>query len=284
MTTQNLEASSRKRVVGELATFFALAFAMTWGLGALLLLVRPQLEAVIGPLGVINHHWLYYLAVCAPTISAVGCSLAFGGWAGLKALALRFVRPVRPMWIVIAVLAWPLTLVAYALATRASGGVAQIDLHALAVVAPVMAITTPIMVIDPGGFGEEAGWRGFALPRLLTMFQPATAAVLLGVIWCLWHLPAFFVSDLAQSQFGFGWFMLALTACSVLMTWIYQHANGSVLVAGVIPHLMFNLMFDAHVFSGDAMRLEATAMGLLAAALLICFGPSLKRWGRPTAS
>ena len=280
MTDKSIETNGGKKAVRELAAFFGLAFAITWGLGALLLLARPQLEAVIGPMGPINHHWLYYLAVCAPTISAIGCSLAFGGWAGLKALALRFVRPVRPLWIVIAILAWPITLLAYALAARALGAPAQIDLHALAVVAPVIALTTPILITDPGGFGEETGWRGFALPRLLSLVSPATAAVVLGVIWGVWHLPAFFVSDLAQSQFGFGWFMLAITAGSVLMTWIYVHANGNVVAAGIIPHLLFNLMFDAHVFSGDAVRLEATAIGLLAAGLLIGLGPSLNGWRR----
>lgn len=268
----------RRRAWRELAAFFAGAFVITWGLGALLLLARPQLEAVIGPLGAINHHWLYYLAVCAPSLSAVGCSLAFGGWAGLKTLALRFVRPTRPIWLLIAVLAWPAAFTAYALAARAMGAASQINLHALAVGAPLLALTTPILITDPGGLGEETGWRGFALPRLLMLFRPATAAVVLGVIWGVWHLPAFFVSGLAQSQFGFGWFLLATVASSILMTWIYVHANGNLLAAGVIPHLMFNLPFDAHVFSGDVIRLEATVMGLLAAGLLIGSGPSLRGW------
>lgn len=267
---------ARRRTVRELATFFGLAFAITWGLGATFILARPQLEAVVGPMGVINHHWLYYLAVCAPTISAIVCSLIFGGWAGLKALALRFVRPVNPLWVAVAVLIWPAALTVFALATKRYFGGDAIDLHALAVAAPIMAFTTWMLVVDPGGFGEETGWRGYALPRMLTLFPPAAAGAALGLVWGLWHLPAFFVSDLVQAQFGLGWFLLGGMSLSVVMTWLYLHANGNVLVAGVIPHLMWNLPFDAHAFRRDVIQQEVIAVVLLAALLLV-IDPRLRR-------
>lgn len=38
-------------------------------------------------------------------------------------------------------------------------------------------------------FGEEWGWRGFLLPRMLKQFKVVPALLLNGLIWGLWHAP-----------------------------------------------------------------------------------------------
>ena len=38
-------------------------------------------------------------------------------------------------------------------------------------------------------FGEEWGWRGFLLPRMLKQFKVVPALLLSGLIWGLWHAP-----------------------------------------------------------------------------------------------
>jgi membrane protease YdiL (CAAX protease family) len=38
------------------------------------------------------------------------------------------------------------------------------------------------------GFGEEFGWRGYLLPKLMPLGKGA-AYLLMGAIWGLWHLP-----------------------------------------------------------------------------------------------
>ncbi|HID64747.1 MAG TPA: CPBP family intramembrane metalloprotease [Anaerolineae bacterium] len=42
------------------------------------------------------------------------------------------------------------------------------------------------------GFGEEFGWRGYLLPRLMPLGK-ARAYTLVGVIWGLWHTPLILV-------------------------------------------------------------------------------------------
>jgi membrane protease YdiL (CAAX protease family) len=96
------------------------------------------------------------------------------------------------------------------------GAIPFINMHAILISAPLTLLTTANIVIDPGPWGEETGWRGFALPRLLTRLPPLTAAIVLGVIRAIWHAPAFLVSGLTQSNYNFGWFLISATGISVL--------------------------------------------------------------------
>jgi membrane protease YdiL (CAAX protease family) len=274
-TTTPAPAEDRKRTFWTLALFFALAFVITWGIGAALILARPQLEAVVGPIGQVNHHWIYYLAVSAPTLSAIVCSFVFGGVCGVKALALRFVRPFHPAWLAIAILIWPAALALFGLAAREIGMTGLIDLRAIAIGAPVLALTTAALVVDPGGLGEETGWRGFALPRLITLMRPLDASLLLGLIWGLWHLPGFFVSGLAQSHLALGWFLGGSVCLSVTMTWLFVRANGNPIVAGIVPHLVTNLMSDANVFARDSIQVETIVLALIALFLVARYGRDL---------
>ena len=83
--------------------------------------------------------------------------------------------------------------------------------------------------------GEELGWRGYALPRLLERFSPLVASLILGVIWWLWHLPTFFIAGTPQFRQPVVAFLIMTTAYSILMTWIFLHTHGSVLIATLVP-------------------------------------------------
>ncbi len=85
-------------------------------------------------------------------------------------------------------------------------------------------------VIIGGGLGEEPGWRGFALPRMQVRFGPLPAAALLGVLHACWHIPLFFVAQLGQAHLDFALFVLIGVGISVLMTWVYNSTDGSLLL------------------------------------------------------
>lgn len=42
-------------------------------------------------------------------------------------------------------------------------------------------------------YGEEVGWRGFALPHLQQRHSALSATVLLACAWAAWHTPTFFI-------------------------------------------------------------------------------------------
>jgi membrane protease YdiL (CAAX protease family) len=94
-------------------------------------------------------------------------------------------------------------------------------------------------LINP--IGEETGWTGFALHHLQKQFSPWLSAVLLGVVWAIWHLPAYFIpSEMgAFNLMGFVIFMLIAVFTRIIWTWITNTAKGSGL-AGVLLHASSN--------------------------------------------
>jgi membrane protease YdiL (CAAX protease family) len=277
--TDSEQDTAKRRVSRELPAFFALTFAITFGLGAAVIFFRSQFEAMFGPLGPLLTSWPYYVAVCAPTISAVLLSALFGGLEGIKNLFRGLVRPFQLRWLLVALLTFPTGLLLYGFAERALLGSPPshaINIHAILVSAPLTLFTTANIFIDPGPWGEETGWRGFALPRLLIRFTPLTAAIILGIIWGVWHAPAFLTSDLTQAKYNFSWFLIGITCMSIFVTWIYLNANGNFLVAGIIPHAVNNLMGISNAFS-DA-KIQAFVMIGIVVLIILAYGPGLKGW------
>jgi membrane protease YdiL (CAAX protease family) len=103
--------------------------------------------------------------------------------------------------------------------------------------APTPVALGQLSILEPILFvlvvGEEIGWRGYALPRLLATRSMLSASLILGVLWGAWHLPTFFIPGLPQHSIPFSAFMLLTIAYSVLFTWIYLRTAGSVLIATV---------------------------------------------------
>lgn len=77
-----------------------------------------------------------------------------------------------------------------------------------------------------GPLGEELGWRGYLLPRLLRQHTPLRPSVLLGIVWAAWHFEIFFHSVSADALF-----FASAVAPSILMTALFLHTQGSVLLA-----------------------------------------------------
>jgi membrane protease YdiL (CAAX protease family) len=83
----------------------------------------------------------------------------------------------------------------------------------------------------PAGFFEEIGWTGLALPKMLLKLPAVRAAVLLGFLWGLWHVPVINFLGTAVPH-GAYWphfflaFTAAMTAMRVLIAWLYSHTKS----------------------------------------------------------
>ncbi len=226
------KASGRQ---GGLIPFFVLTFLITWGLAAFLFLLPGPFEAVFGKIGMSSP--VFVLAVAAPTISATIVTLIRGGWPSLAMLYRQLIEwrfGIR--WYALVLIGIP--LIAYGISRLASEPV-RFDLSS-----PRLVLVFLLGQLILGPLGEELGWRGFALPRLLQRFNPLAASLVLGAIWGVWHLPSFFVSSLVQSGLAIPVFLFGALCMSILATWLYLHTGGSVLIT-VLFHLAFNASMNA---------------------------------------
>jgi membrane protease YdiL (CAAX protease family) len=65
------------------------------------------------------------------------------------------------------------------------------------------------------------------------------ASLILGLVWGLWHLPLFFISDTVQAHMTLALFLLSTVAMSVIFAWLALHTRGSV-AAALVLHTAIN--------------------------------------------
>lgn len=86
---------------------------------------------------------------------------------------------------------------------------------------------------------EEFGWRGLSLPLLQRRFTPFWAGLILGIIWAVWHIPAFLIGGTPQSAWSFAPYFAGVIAASVIITALFNDSRGSLLTA-VLIHFQMN--------------------------------------------
>jgi membrane protease YdiL (CAAX protease family) len=128
--------------------------------------------------------------------------------------------------------------------------------------APVFMLILLLPIGGPGG-EEPFGWRGYAQPKLQEKFGqwwgPLLTSFIIGTAWGVWHLPEFFNPASTQYALGIGFlapFILMEISNSIVMTWLYNKTGASVLIAGVIYHLMLDV--------SATLLLDITLTGLMA--------------------
>lgn len=108
----------------------------------------------------------------------------------------------------------------------------------------VSLITTFVLYFFLGGsFGEEYGWRGFALPRLLEIYNVSTATIILGILWAVWHLPLFWLAGTSQYYTPIWLYFIYVTALAFQYTWVFLRTKGSIF-ACLLLHTFTNMTVE----------------------------------------
>lgn len=101
-----------------------------------------------------------------------------------------------------------------------------------------------IMIIPMiiGGGVEEIGWRGLLQPQLEQKCPHIVAAISVGVIWAIWHLPLWFIDGTNQQSMNFGWFCINTIMLSFFIGSV-TYISKSIFMA-IIAHASINAFWE----------------------------------------
>ena len=248
---RNETAANLNQKMKQLIIYFGLSYLISWTIWL----------PVYGPaLGLPNlptlpfHHALGGLG---PLIASFLTTWIYQGKNGLKALIQQCLS-IRPILYLTIALFSPFLLAIIATVINFFINKSPINLSGLLTCKEFPQfnlITFFIYNIIFFGFGEEVGWRGFALPRLQNRFNALTASLILTVLWAIWHWPLFLYRpgytsmDVAGIM---GWIFSLLTG-SILLTWLYNSSRGSILICAVF-HSTIDIAFTADFADKNIMN------------------------------
>lgn len=204
--------------------FVAVAYGVSWATWAPLVLAARRGSAA--------SPYFHLVGGLGPAVGAV-VAAALGGRGSSSVLVSRLdPRRSRPIWLAVAVLG-PIAVHALASVVLGLAGHPWPKWETLGVSreypdlgrVPYWAANIVFY-----GFGEEVGWRGYLLPRLQARHNALVSALIVAVVWAIWHVPLFWFAAgmraMGPAEVA-GWFFSLVTG-SILLTWLFNSSRGCV--------------------------------------------------------
>jgi len=240
-------------------SFSVLMVVWTWAIMAVIIALVP-VNPEDGPQFV---HVALVFFVASPSVFGFIFARFVDGREGVRKLLSRAGRwRVSPMWYAVSLLFIPATIAISILISGLLGSdLSQLDVLGQLAFALPIALLAAVM--------EEFGWRGFMLPRLLKQGSALRAALIVGVVWALWHAPINIMGLLK-----YGWdavpILLALAVLPIVQTvqmvWIHNSARQSMLLM-VLAHVSITAGFIIfalpHPTAGAELRGTLVTAGIL---------------------
>jgi membrane protease YdiL (CAAX protease family) len=264
-----------------LLSYFVLTFAISWGGG--LIVVGPG--GLLGAKSGVLFLLVVLVGLAGPSVAGILMTGLVDGRAGLREFRSRLLKwRVGAPWYPIALLSAPLFLTAVLLALSLispkflPGILASEDKVSVLLI----GIVTGLMA----GIFEELGWTGFAIPRMRQRYSILSTGLILGLLWGAWHYPLFPTSGSSSEALALAIVLVRLFAWlppyRVLMVWVYDRTNGSLLIAMLMHASLSASMFILHpLVTGVAILtyvlVWAAALWVVVGAVALAQGGHLSR-------
>jgi uncharacterized protein len=215
-----------------LLLFFAIAFAISFA--GILLVVRPGgVQGAVAPTD--PRFLLMMLAwLAGPSVASIVMTGLVSGRSGYRDLLGRLTTWRAGLgWYALALLMAPVVSVGLSYAMSAfspeflPGIVTSTDTTGVL----VMGLSYGLL---GGGFLEELGWTGFAIPRFRLRYGVLGAGLMMGVLWGAYHFSVIYWSGNPTGALALGLLLPAqlfawLPPFRVLMVWMYDHTHSLLL-------------------------------------------------------
>ncbi|GGV16479.1 peptidase [Actinomadura cremea] len=145
---------------------------------------------------------------------------------------------------------------------------------------PVSFFATMLLL---GPLAEEAGWRGTAYPRMRATANRYLVALVLGLVWAVWHMPLFFIDGTVQNELGAttpSGVLFAASSVPMAMLVCYAYERAGVLAAIAVHFAVNTTMVMLGVEEPVTQAMILGVQGVAAVALLATVRPA----GAPEAS
>jgi membrane protease YdiL (CAAX protease family) len=247
-----------------LSSFFVLACAIFWACIAVGFIDRFRF-------------WVPILGAFAPGVAAIIVLGLGSGEPGVRALLGKLAR-----WRV--GFGWYLVALGLPLAEDAlAAGLAYLrGSFSAARLPPVLPIVPAMWVLFLFAAGEELGWRGFALPRLIGSHSAIGASLMVGTLHAVWHWPVILLPHQYLSGVPLLPWSVFVLAEAILFTWISTNTGGSVLMCALY-HGCSNLGMILYSGIDPALApwFKCSVSVLVALGVVAWAGPDLSRTQAP---
>jgi len=222
-------------------TYFALAFAISWG-SVLLVIGGPSGIPATPEQADMLFPVVLLAMLVGPSVAGILLTGLVHGRAGLRELLSRLLRwRVGARWYAVALLTIPLLAMATLFALLPTSPVFLPGIFASDDKASVLLVGIAVGLVV--GILEELGWTGFAIPELRLHYSVLTTGLIVGVLWGAWHfILAFWSSGSSSGALSLPLFLPwvlynvgVLPANRVLMVWVYDRTES--LLMAMLMHV-----------------------------------------------
>lgn len=249
-----------------LASYVALAYGLSWAYW-----VPMALAGIHTAPGSSTTH---LPGLLGPGIAAFIVTGLTDGRQGLVTLSRRLIVVARPAWRFAAYSLSAVAFLALAVAVALVTGASLPPWSDFGVYSGLVPMSVPavfLVVLFFNGFGEETGWRGYALEPLERRFGPVGGPLVLSMLWAGWHAPTFFVVEtyrLMTLPVIIGGFGLGICAGSFVLARVAHRTHGSILAVS-LWHAFYNMTSATAASRGVIAAVTTTCVMVWATAIVV---------------